>query len=742
VSYRIWVTGLGLVTPLGTGVDATWSGLVAGERAIGPITLFDTTGQRVAIAGQVIAVPPVGAPADGAWSRTSTMAASAAGEAMRMAKLDARSYRVGLVVGGTTGGMFETEQLLAKLHAEPRCRETLASMLAHPLTATGDCLERVLGPFTRVRTLSSACSSGANAIVVAASWLGSGEVDAVVAGGSDGLCRLTLSGFNALAALDPEPCRPFDRRRRGTSLGEGAGFLVLERKDRALARGVEPIAELAGWAAGSEAHHITNPSPDGALVASLIEAAMSRAHVTPAELDYVNAHGTGTPANDAMEATALGQALGGERERIPVSSSKAQIGHSLGAAGAVEAAITALVVSRRVLVPTAGLDEPDLALGLAHVRDVGRDVPQVRAALSNAFGFGGMDTVLVFTEPDFAGARRQDPRGVSSATFAAPPATEVVVTGAAIFGPCGLLGVAECASLPGGHAGSQTSADPDRYLDAARARRLDHSARLAAVAVEHALVQSQSSVQGTGVLLASAFGNVDACAAFMHRIFERGARFASPAEFPNLVPSAPVGHVSIYSRLGGPAFATADLATSGESAFSQAVQLVAAGDAARIVAGATEPHADIVERVLGALFAHAPSQANATRPDMAAALVVEPESAARARHSRILARVGTIVEWRADGAGALASLEGPRGGRAEVLLPRANGGTAELLASTPWTDVPRVVCAPFLGESDALGTCAIAVAVARLAARTIDEALILGLSKGRGYAIVLRAEQR
>jgi 3-oxoacyl-[acyl-carrier-protein] synthase II len=423
-----------------------------------------------------------------------------------------------------------------------------------------------------------------------------------------------------------------------------------------------------------------------------------------------------------------------------VSSSKAQIGHSLGAAGAVEAAITALVVSRRVLVPTAGLDEPDLALGLAHVRSVGRDVPRVRAALSNAFGFGGMDTVLVFTEPDFAGARRERSPGVSLPEVAALAPTDVVVTGAAIFGACGLLGVAECASLPGGRAGSQTSIDPDGYLDPVRARRLDHSARLAAVAVEHALAQSRSSAQGTGVLLASAFGNVDACAAFMHRIFERGARYASPAEFPNLVPSAPVGHVSIYSKLGGPAFATADLATSGESAFTQAVQLVAAGDATRMVAGVTEPHADIVERVLGALFAHAPSQANATRPDMAAALVVEALASARARRGRILAHVGTIVEWREAGPGALASLEAPRG-RAEVLLPRANGGAVELLASTPWADVPCVVCAPFLGESDALGACAIAVGVARLAAGTIDEALILGLAKGRGYAIVLRAEQ-
>lgn len=204
------VTGLGLVTPLGIGVEATWKRLVAGERAIRPIRRFSVEGQRSAVAAEVADFDDVEGPG---WSRTSAMAATAAAEAMQAARLDPRALRtlrVGLVVGTTTGGMLETEQLLARLHAEPDSREALAAMLSHPLSATGDRLAERLGPFARVRMLSSACSSGANAIVVAASWLLSGEVDAVVAGGTDGLCRLTLGGFNALAALDPGPCRPFD----------------------------------------------------------------------------------------------------------------------------------------------------------------------------------------------------------------------------------------------------------------------------------------------------------------------------------------------------------------------------------------------------------------------------------------------------------------------------------------------------------------------------------------------------
>ena len=721
---RLWVTGLGLVTPLGIGVEATWGRLVRGDRAIRPITLFDVGGQRVGVAGEVDGVE-VSAPG---WSRTSSMAATAAEEAMRAAGIDVARARVGLVVGGTTGGMFETEQLLGRLHAEPECREVLVAMLSHPLTSTGDRLDERLGPFARVRTLSSACSSGANALVVAAGWLLAGDLDAVVAGGSDGLCRLTLSGFNALGALDPEPCRPFDRRRRGTSLGEGAGFLVLERAESARARGVVPIAELAGWALGSEAHHITNPAPDGVVVASLIQRAVARAGLSPRDIDYVNAHGTGTPLNEPMEASALARALGAELARIPVSSSKAQLGHSLGAAGAIEAAITALVVSRRTLVPTAGLDEPDPALGLLHVPHVGRPVSRVRAALSNAFGFGGMDTVLVFADPD----RETEPQRT-------PTAAPLVVTGAAVFGTGGLLGTEECGALVDRPSDPDAPVDPDVHLDAMRARRLDRAARLGAVAVERALADSGGTDATTGLILGSAFGNVDGSAAYMHRIFDKGARSASPAEFPNLVPSSPVGHVSIYLGLRGSAFATEDLATSGESAFMQALQLVATGEASRVVAGAVEPKSDIVDRVLAALFAPAAPQEGLARSDVAAAIVVETETEARRRGARVMARVRQALEWRGGGA-RRTELSSPREGRAEVILARADVGAEAVLAGTPWGACPRLVCAQAIGESDGLGAVAIAVAVGRIASGRTDQALVLGLARGGGYAFVLGRE--
>jgi 3-oxoacyl-[acyl-carrier-protein] synthase II len=432
-----------------------------------------------------------------------------------------------------------------------------------------------------------------------------------------------------------------------------------------------------------------------------------------------------------MEAAALALALGSERTRVAVSSSKGQIGHTLGAAGAIEAAITTLVVSRRTIVPTAGLDEPDPALDLAHVPHVGREVPRVRAALSNAFGFGGMDTVLVITEPDL-GRSKAPPRGSAVARD-----RSVVVTGVAVFGPCGRLGAEECATLPGKRFALDAAVDPDAHLDATKARRLDRAARLGAVAVDHLIAQSGAPTVDTGLLLGSAFANVDPSAAFMRRIFEKGARAASPAEFPNLVPSASVGHVSIYTGLHGPAFATADLEASGESAFVQAAQLVRAAEAPRIIAGAVEPRSGIVQRVLSTLFEQAPSLAGAMRADLAVAILVELEEEARARGARILARIEQVLEWRGDGRGALASLRGPRSRRAQVLLPRASEEADRVLASTPWKEWERAVCAPVLGESDALGAVAIAVAAARIGAAVVEEALILGLAKGRGFAIVL-----
>jgi 3-oxoacyl-[acyl-carrier-protein] synthase II len=730
---RIWMTGAGIVSALGTNTPETWERLLSGARGFGPIDLFDVTGQRAQIAASVHGV--VLPDHHGEWSRTSAFADLAGREALADAGVDTREARVGLVVGSTTGGMFETEARLAKLHAEPHThegRQALLDMLSHPLTSTADCLSKSLGPFTRSRTICSACSSGANALAIAALWLLEGSVDAVLAGGTDGLCRLTLSGFNALAAIDPEPCRPFDRRRRGLNLGEGAGFVVLERASRARGRGKEPIAELAGWALRAEAHHITNPQAPGTTAAATIRAAMARAGLSPKDVDYVNAHGTGTPLNDPMESAALASALGEEVSRIPVSSSKGQLGHTLGAAGAIEAILAALAVRHGAIPPTAGLEEPDPACPLVHVMGEGRR-GRVRAAISNSFGFGGMDSVIVVSQPELGPPRE-------------PRVRTVVVTGAATLTPAGLLGAKGSAELltgpPRAVLAGRLQIDLGPLLDATRARRLDRPARLGAVVAAHALGEAGASLLAdpsrAGVVLGSAFGSVDPSAAFMHRVFDKGPRFASPAEFPNLVPSSPVGHVSIYLGMRGAALSTADLATSGESAVAQATELVAHGEADVILAGAVEEASDLAERILVGLFARSQAELDTPRGEGAAAVVLEAEEHALARGARVLARIEQICAWRNGSPNPLASVRPPRdASSARVILARENGGADALLENSAWRTAPRLLVGPRAGQHEGLGGIAIAAAAGLIGEGTAREILVIGLSQSRGYALTL-----
>jgi 3-oxoacyl-[acyl-carrier-protein] synthase II len=343
-----------------------------------------------------------------------------------------------------------------------------------------------------------------------------------------------------------------------------------------------------------------------------------------------------------------------------------------------------------------------------------------------------MDSVIVFSQPELGPPHATGGRAV-------------VITGAATLSPRGLDDARGADALLAGPdaTGLDRRHDLEARLDVARARRLDRPARLAAVvalrALEDASVDAEAARE-TGIVLGSAFGNVDASAAFMHRFYEKGPRFASPAEFPNLVPSSPVGHASIYLGVHGPVFATADLATSGESAIAQAAQLVAAGEAGRMMAGAVEERADIVERVLVALFARTKKEREAPRAEGAAVVVVESEDSARARGAQVLARVDWIREWRDGASPGGMGLAAPReAAGAVVVLPRENGGIEAVLAATGWVSCPRFTCAARTGEHDGLGAVAVAAAVGRLAAGGAREALVVGLAKGRGYAIALSA---
>lgn len=398
------VTGLGAVSPLGWSLDSLWDGLRSGKTAIGPFDRFDHSGHRTHVAAQVdlAAEPerPRGKPLR--LSLADRFAVVAAREAVARATIDlgACGGRTGVYFGSSTGGMLETEVYLEALLAAAtgRRKPPAPSLLASQQhNGPGDAVARDLGIGGPVQTVSAACASGSMAIGDAVLAIRRGEVDVAIAGGSDSLCRLTYAGFNALRSVDDQPCRPFRGDRAGLSLGEGAAALLLEPLDRALARGARPLALAAGEAATCDAHHMTSPHPEGTGAAEAIRGALRDARLDPSEIDFVNAHGTGTPLNDAAECEALAAVFGDRAPDLPVTSTKSLVGHLLGSAGALEAVATILCLLKGEVHPM-----PDDGTSHAGVRlrlVLGRPLRLARArhALSTSLAFGGANAALVFT---------------------------------------------------------------------------------------------------------------------------------------------------------------------------------------------------------------------------------------------------------------------------------------------------------------------------------------------------------
>ena len=390
---RVVVSGLGVVSPYGVGAKTFWAGLATGECAIRPLTVIDTEGFRSRIAAEVPAdvLPALGV--SSRRSRADRIALAAAREALAEADLAPRDRaEMGLFVGAVGGGMLEGEEWYCEEQRgrpSPRIR-ALRSILPVSHAETLAWRLRLGGPR---ETVVMACASGAASIALGADAIRSGAAPFVLAGGVDAITRICFMGFNALKLLDPEPCRPFDRRRRGMSIGEGAAFLVLEDADHCRARGARVLGELLGAGMTTDAHHVTAPHPDGEGMIRAMVDALAASGRTPAEVGYVNAHGTGTPQNDRVEALALVRVFG--EGRVLVSSTKSLIGHTMAAAGSMEAAATLLSLQHGLIPPTANLRDPDPDVPFDCVPGTARSV-DLGAAVSNSFGFGGQNVSLVF----------------------------------------------------------------------------------------------------------------------------------------------------------------------------------------------------------------------------------------------------------------------------------------------------------------------------------------------------------
>ena len=397
-THRAFVTGCGMVSPLGCDVDTFWQGLVAGTAAIGPIGGFDTTGLTPALAAEARGFAAdrwLSAEEIERLDRAGQFALSAARAALDDAQLHLDGTdpsRVGVIVGTTLGAMAIGERYLRARHEGAAFD---ARQLLHmPYTALSTRLARALGVRGPVLSPSIACASGTQAVGLALELIRCGRGDVFVVGGVEALCHFVVAGFNCLRATTASAVRPFDARRDGLAVGEGAAILIAESEAHARGRGAMCDIEVAGCGLSSDAVHMTAPARDGAGAARAMRSALETADVAPHDVAFISAHGTGTVYNDAMEMVAIAAVFGEAAPHIPTNSIKGAIGHTLAAAGAFEAIVCARVLRDGCIPPTAGCEQLDAACGLDIVRGEARR-RRVDVALSTSSAFAGNNAAVV-----------------------------------------------------------------------------------------------------------------------------------------------------------------------------------------------------------------------------------------------------------------------------------------------------------------------------------------------------------
>jgi len=412
---RVVVTGLGMVSPLANGVEATWKRLLAGDSAAAVVESFNVSDLPCKIAMQVPLTGPDAFKADD-WMEPKEQrrvdpfivyAVAAATQALKDADWAPSTYEeeceTGVLIGSGIGGLDGIAETAVLLHEKGPRRVSpffIPGRLINLASGHVSIMHKLKGPNHSVVT---ACSTGAHAIGDAARLVALGDANVMVAGGAESaVCRLSLAGFAACRALSTgfndnptKGSRPYDKDRDGFVMGEGAGCVVLEEYEHAKARGARIYAEVIGYGLSGDAYHITSPSPDGDGGYRAMAAALKRAGLTASDIDYVNAHGTSTPVGDEIELRAVERLLGNSAGRVSMSSTKSSVGHLLGAAGAVEAIFSILAIRDNIAPPTLNLDNPSVETAIDLVPHKARE-REINVALSNSFGFGGTNASLVF----------------------------------------------------------------------------------------------------------------------------------------------------------------------------------------------------------------------------------------------------------------------------------------------------------------------------------------------------------
>jgi 3-oxoacyl-[acyl-carrier-protein] synthase II len=412
LSRRVVVTGIGLVSSLGIGTSANWDALLAGTSGVTRITRFDVSAYAAQIAAEVKGFDPLQfiekkeVKKMDLFIQYAIAAAQFAMEDSRLQITDALAPEVGAFIGSGIGGFITIEAEHSKLlEGGPRKISPFFIPSAIINLAAGQVSIRFGAKGPNLATCT-ACSASAHAVGESYEIIKRGDATAMIAGGSEAaITPMSVGGFGQLRALstrnaDPAgACRPFDRDRDGFIIGEGAGVVILEELEHALARGATIYAELAGYGSSGDAYHMTAPSEDGDGARRSMEMAVRKAGIRPDEVDYINAHGTSTPHNDRLESMAIKRAFGDHAARLAISSTKSMTGHLLGGAGGLEAGITALAVHHQIAPPTINLDHPDEECDLDYVPHTSRAMT-IRYALSNSFGFGGTNASLLFKKYD------------------------------------------------------------------------------------------------------------------------------------------------------------------------------------------------------------------------------------------------------------------------------------------------------------------------------------------------------
>lgn len=585
---RVAITGLGMICGLGSGTEAVWKASRDGAGAIEPTRRLDVSTLSCRYSSEIAALAPLGARRPrGRLDRACRLALAAADEALGSADIALSGldpYRAGVALGTSVGGLDEGERFhWALLGGEPE-KAGRHHLFVYPLYTSADAVSTAYGLKGPKVVISNACAAGANAIGYASDAIADGRADVMLAGGVDVLDILSLAGFDSLEALDPEPCAPYSRSS-GLSLGEGVAMFVLEAESVALARGADILGYVLGHALTSDAHHATAPDPAGSGARRAMRRALERAALRPAEVDYVNGHGTGTPANDSAEIKAFDSLFEGI-EPPPVSSTKSQIGHTLGAAGAVEAAICTLALRDQVLPPTVNVADPG-----SITRDIVPNESRPRpldVVVSNSFAFGGNNCSIVLGRAAGEARERAGRRVViTGAGVVSPlgigrtPFLEAITSGAVAIGAARTIDTAACAS---GLAAEVEGRSLRRYVDPAYVRRLDQLGLLVLAASRIGLQDASYKItkdhsERVGMIFGTYTGPLETVGRLSETIGTQGPHRVNPRLFPNSVMNAAAGHACLSLQIKGPLSTLATGCASGLTGLGYAADQIRRGEA-------------------------------------------------------------------------------------------------------------------------------------------------------------------